>query len=1120
MAVTAVLGILGAAINMVKVPLFFGMDFLFGGALSLIPAILFGPVHGLVSAAIAALPTLLHWHHPYALLTFSLEGLAVGWMLRRRQEIIVEAELLYWIFLGAPLALLTYRYLLDLPLTAAGAVSLQQPLNALINSVVASSLVLVVSVRWRSDASAPPIWPLRAYLVHLVTVITMIPVLVGSVWHSTWLASQIQEELQTAAEQAGRTVEEQVHDWVQDYIGAVSVVAHSISSLEDTERLQRLLDEVSRAFPAFHNIYVGDATATAVASHPREDATGEPTIGLNLADRSYFQRAQQAAAPFVTDAFQGRGGTDEIISNIVAPIHSESGRFLGYVVGAINLSRLQERIQWREPFPRTATVILTDSQGQVLISSDPRWKQMEPFHLSDLGTVTRLGQQMVRVLPDAGSAIANWMGGYQGWVSTEPHTGWTTITLMPIGPSAASVFRDYIASTGAGLILITLAVLVIRLLNHRITRPLEQLAAVARHRLTAPDAPWPAYTQVAELNDLISSLSEAAAHLRTAQHRLTFLAEVSHHLAASLDHRQTLTSLAQFVVGDVADLCAIWLIRPDEEVVRLVALHANDAVQGPLDGLRSSRPAVLDPTAVTQNIRDAKPRIIDGSELVASGSDAACRLDSLGVVSGMLLPLSTRTGAHGVILLGRTADRPPFAAADLEFAQNLADRTALALENALLYEKSVHAALHDPLTGLPNRAHFLEAVAQALARVQGAADRVAVLLIDLDGFKRVNDRTGHHAGDLLLRQVADRLRTMVRDGDALARHGGDEFTLLLHDAPSVDAVIATARAVIRQLDAPFVIFGQEFFVPASIGIALGSDAGSPAELVRYADIAMEQAKRNEESRIQLYSPELGIRIERRLQLETDLRHAAARGELMLHYQPLVSLATGQITGVEALVRWNHPRYGVISPSEFIPIAEEVGLAISIGQWVLTEACRQLRRWRAEIPAAAALTMSVNLSPKQLRSPDIVRAITGVLETAHVPPSALQLELTENEAMQAAGATEETLRRLKKLGVAIAIDDFGTGYSSLSYLNRFPVDVLKIDRSFIADLRRNQPLVRTVITMARALELKVVAEGVETREQEAELRAMGCDYGQGFLYAKPLPAEEMTRLLANREALVD
>ena len=433
-------------------------------------------------------------------------------------------------------------------------------------------------------------------------------------------------------------------------------------------------------------------------------------------------------------------------------------------------------------------------------------------------------------------------------------------------------------------------------------------------------------------------------------------------------------------------------------------------------------------------------------------------------------------------------------------------------------EQLTRQAFRDPLTNLPNRALFMDRLTHGLTRAQRRHEHLAVLFLDLDRFKVVNDTLGHSVGDQLLVEVSRRLTSALRPGDTVARLGGDEFGILLEDVADAETAEAVALRVEESLGTPYRFEGREVFVTASIGIALSSaKLGLPEEILRDADLAMYHAKAKGKARHEVFDGSMSAPALDRMDLEMDLRSAISRHEFRLHYQPILRLDTGKITEVEALIRWQHEKRGLLQPDEFIGLTEETGLIVPIGQWVLSEACKQARVWQVEYPTTPPLVMSVNLSAKQFQNPKLVEEITQALDESGLAPSCLKLEITESTVMQDAPVTLTKLTELKELGVRLAIDDFGTGYSSLGYLKRFPVDTLKIDRSFVKGLSPDggdNAIVRAVVTVAKSLNMDVTAEGVETEAQLAELRALGCDRWQGFLFARPVSPERVAPLLAS------
>ncbi|HUI69792.1 MAG TPA: EAL domain-containing protein [Spirochaetia bacterium] len=432
------------------------------------------------------------------------------------------------------------------------------------------------------------------------------------------------------------------------------------------------------------------------------------------------------------------------------------------------------------------------------------------------------------------------------------------------------------------------------------------------------------------------------------------------------------------------------------------------------------------------------------------------------------------------------------------------------------YERELtKLAYLDPLTGLANRSHFKDKLQRALDKANAAGTSVAVFFLDVDNFKILNDSMGHEAGDRVLKLVAERLQACLRRGDEAARMGGDEFTLFIEGVTSIDQVLPVARRITASLNGPVKLDSRDLFIGTSMGIAVSVlDKDSIDDLLRKADLAMYRAKNTEKGSFAFYDTQLNAVATERLEIETGLRRALARHELVVHYQPIISLDDRHVSDVEALVRWRHPRLGLMPPAKFIPIAEETGLIIEIGQWVLEEACRQVGIWQRRF--AQNLSLSVNLSARQFRHVAIVNEVTEALRKSGLNPGSLTLEITESVLVHDPVETIGQLQALKRLGIRLAIDDFGIGYSSLSYLKQFPVDILKIDRTFVNGVdsdTHDKAIARSVIALADAFDLTVTAEGIETEAQAFQLLEMGCHRGQGYLFSKPMPADQCESSLA-------
>ena len=606
----------------------------------------------------------------------------------------------------------------------------------------------------------------------------------------------------------------------------------------------------------------------------------------------------------------------------------------------------------------------------------------------------------------------------------------------------------------------------------------------------------------------------------------------------------------------VVDLAAAAAARPSPPMSASFAGRRADG--GPRSAPFAPPASAGSPDAVLRELQDARAEADRFRSLFDHHPDAAFALDPAGVLTAVNVACTELTGLAAGQLVGM-----PFAAVvDPDGRELTGRRIAAVLRGAphvwdvdvmhangrrsctqvtaipmvvhgaicgvhgiakdvtihrVMEEQLAHQAFHDSLTGLANRVLFRERAERALVRAahasHGAAEHVAVVFLDLDDFKSVNDSLGHAEGDRLLEAVAARLLKATRGCDTVARLGGDEFAVLLDGMAAAEDAAAVVERIAASLRVPVTLAAKEVTVTCSLGLAHARAGEGPDELLRNADVAMYRAKAAGKSRHAVFEPSMHAAVLERVELEADLRRAVPGGELALVYQPLVELHTGRLTGFEALVRWHHPTRGLVGPATFIPLAEDTGLIVEIGRWVLRTACEQLVRWRAVGAVDAGATVSVNVSGRQIDSPGFVEEVRATLHAAGLPPASLTLEITESVIMREPDATLARLHALKALGVSLAIDDFGTGYSSLSYLQRFPVDSLKIDKSFVDGVARGgseAALARTIVALAEMLRIRSVAEGIERDDQRAQLAALGCQVGQGYLFAKPLAPDEVVR----------
>jgi diguanylate cyclase (GGDEF)-like protein/PAS domain S-box-containing protein len=561
------------------------------------------------------------------------------------------------------------------------------------------------------------------------------------------------------------------------------------------------------------------------------------------------------------------------------------------------------------------------------------------------------------------------------------------------------------------------------------------------------------------------------------------------------------------------DHCVVLELEPDREAVRVVAgVGVREGV------LRRMRVPAAAGSLLDLALGQAEPLIVEDVERDPRFRDQPLlRLYRVG--SGMSVRLRARGDAWGLLGVYSLARRT-FVPDQAEFLAAVANVVSGAVERHLVEEEIRHRVLHDPLTELPNRTLALDRLASALARRQRDGGTIAVLLLDLDQFKLVNDSLGHEAGDELLTRLAPRLHDAVRPADTVARLGGDEFVVICEDLDGPRAAIQVAERLAAAVSQPLVLGEEEHFASASIGIALADTADADAQmLIRDADAAMYRAKERGRGRYELFDEMLRHRVLVRLRTESELRRALERDELRIHYQPVVDLREDRIAAVEALVRWEHPQRGLLEPVDFIRVAEDTGLIVPLGDLVLTKACRDVADWQRRFNhSQRPLALCVNASARQLADTAFPARVAEIARRSGLATGSLALEITESVLMEEAHSPATVLTRMRDYGLGLMLDDFGTGYSGLSYLKRFPLDVLKIDRSFVAGLgtdEEDSAIVAAVIGMARTLGLTVVAEGVENREQVDQLVQLGCDRAQGFLFAGPIPAHQIEPMMTTR-----
>jgi diguanylate cyclase (GGDEF)-like protein/PAS domain S-box-containing protein len=799
----------------------------------------------------------------------------------------------------------------------------------------------------------------------------------------------------------------------------------------------------------------------------------------DLSNQDWWRPARDGAGEAIGGA-RPAPDTGGLIAPYAVPIRDESGAASGVLVTCASLDAISDRLrEARKTGPadgNTITLGLVDRPaGLILASNDPSLVQtrIAPERMADMeARVGSRGSAVLRFADKPASLLT---------IARTSTLQWTAFARQPASAAFAPV--DVLTRQATLLVLVSalLAGVAGACLALWINRPLARLRTVAEALAAGDLGRRVGLTRKDEIGQVGRAFDRMAAELHTNLEQLEAVALQANELAVIAQVREERARALMDSVGDgiLTFDAAGTIASGNPAAMRIFGCSVGEVVGTSLGQLVPELAARIDGADPNNSIAEA---------LLGESGEVEGRR-----VSGEIFPMQLTVSEIPA------EDERLFIAV----VRDVTDRKAVERELTRL-------AFHDPLTNLPNRALFMDRLQHALERSARQGRPIGVMFLDLDNFKVVNDSLGHKAGDQLLIHVSQRLVGCLRSADTAARLGGDEFTVLLEDLNGPEDALVVADRIAKHLNSAFQLDGREVFVTASVGIALSTGGDTAESLVRTADLAMYQAKTSGKARYAVFDPEMNDRAWERLEIETDLRHALERGEFVLHYQPIVDLASGRIEEVEALIRWQHPKRGLVSPNEFIPIAEETGLIVPIGRWVLEQACSQVRAWGSD-----DLVVSVNLAARQFQDAQLLKDIAGILSATGLAPSRLKLEITESAAMHDAAATETTLRQLKMLGVGLAIDDFGTGYSALSYLKRFSVDTLKVDRSFVAGIGTSSDdtaIVSAIIALARSMGLEVTAEGVETADQQAHLRRLSCNRGQGYYFARPRDRAELTALL--------
>jgi diguanylate cyclase (GGDEF)-like protein/PAS domain S-box-containing protein len=1089
--------------------------YFFSGSIAVLLIVrLYDPRWGLCAALLAGGCTLVLWGHPIALLLLIAEVLVVGMLCRRGMRNILLADVIFWVFFGLPLLWLIHGVFLQARPDAVLSAISSQGGNGILNALIATLLLRLKPLRRRLNHPPVSLWETQ---FNQVLACFLLPVILTILLHldgpHDLFNADMESELVEECVVVGNLLSSQQRR-VESVLGELAQYAAE-TGVAPSRALQQKVERIRATFSALLRIQVVDSSGNTAAY---ASVTGEiPEVkGATVPVGTTGQRSPE---PLVS----------AVRSDPLLPIPHllwrvpilDKDRLTGYVLGAFDIRairQLLEELPRRNPF----TVTVLDPEGKVVASSDPNRSAMEDFSphrkegILSFTDTAYLWQPREKTF----TVLSNWQRLWSRKPPLDESPPWGIAMEIP-----AVIHRAYLQRTvGTSLaIMLTPAVLALFLLRNagrRMVAPLKELTEVTR--------------------DLPQKLEDGKSIVwpELKNEELVSLTRNFRDLAAALENKYQKTREVNEVSGEVLDEVMAqrnWEVFTAGRKLR-VEMDRRKRIEGLLSQLEAAESKyrfLVEKTLVGvyfltgDRLSYINPRFADifGYQLKELAQDSRLidlvvhedkvlvsgnlRRQALGEVNNLQYQFRgvKKDGSviHVEVLSGKGSYEGQMA-----ILGTLLDVTA----RVKAEETIEHLAYHDPLTGLPNRLLFADRVNQALAFAERNQLMVGMLFLDLDRFKTVNDTLGHAAGDQLLKTMAQRLHECLRESDSVSRFGGDEFNILVTQIKQESDVSLVAHKILRAMRFPFNIEEHEIFLTCSIGIALfPRDCRDVQGLMKNADTALYRAKDLGRNNYQIYSPSMNARALERMAMESSLRRVLERNELRVHYQAQVSLETGRIIGMEALVRWEHAIGEMIQPSVFIPLAEEIGLIGPIGEWVLRTACHQAKRWQRE--GFEPLRVGVNVSAKQLQDPKFAEVVAHIVSESKVDPQWINLEITESVVMEDVKEAIGKFCQLHDVGITVAIDDFGIGYSSLSYLKDFPVDQLKMDRSFVQNLpheANDANIARHIIAMAHEVGLTVIAEGVETEEQFEFLRSLGCDEVQGFLLSKPLPPEEFVRLL--------
>jgi len=1075
----------GLAGNYFNFPIFLNIAFLFGSIFAMLALQLFGLGQGVFAAALIASYTYFIWNHPYAIVTMTAEVAVVGLLMERKKIGLVLADALYWLVIGMPLVFIFYHIVMHSPLETTYINMIKQTVNGIFNALLARLIFTGITLYYRFAKVS-----FREIIYNLLAIFVLCPALIVFAVSSRSDFAEYDLTIRASLVQNKLVLTKKLNEWVIDNKLVVNHLAEMAVSRTPSQMLP-YLELATRSNVNFQRIGLFNQEAVSTAYFPMFDEVNhQSNIGRDFSYRTYISSLKQKRQPMSSEVMVSQIGKQGPIVGMLAPVFIH-GKYSGYISGILLLDEMREYLELttENNFMRYT---LLDKSGNIIITNHADQKAMSPF-VREQGTFEHIDADIDLWLPEAhaNTPISDRFkkSVYIAESSIGDMSEWKLILEQPLAHIQNQLYLKYTGRLMLLFVILIVALLLAELLSRQIVATLTMLGTLTHalpNRLTNNVSVfnWPE-TGMAETNHLIENFKEMTGSLSSQ------FAQVR-HLNESLEQRVDERTLE--LVNSEKRLLAILNVSPI--AIRITNKVGREVVfcnQGYANLFKNIDVLSSDPNDFYVRVDDYEKvlaELAQGKSILSHQIELKTSMHSTVWTLASYMPIQYQ-GVDSV--LGWFYDISNIKAAEEQIRQ---------------------LAFHDPLTNLPNRLLLVDRLKQALAVSARSNRRGAMFFIDLDNFKNLNDTLGHDTGDVLLQQVAQRLTVCIREGDTVARLGGDEFVVMLldlseHPLEAAEQAKVICEEILVALSQTYRLEKNIFRCTASIGITLfKGNKQSPDELMKQADIAMYQAKKAGRNTLQFFDNQMQENITSRVSLEGELHNALELNQLHLYYQIQVD-SLNRPLGAEALIRWIHPERGMISPYHFIPLAEEIGLILPIGLWVLETACKQLKAWQQDV-ATSNLVLAVNVSAKQFHQGDFVHQVQTAVQRNGINPSLLKLELTESMLQDSIDETLLVMNTLKQIGVTFSLDDFGTGYSSLQYLKRLPLDQLKIDQSFVRDIANDssdKAIVRTIIVMAQNLSMNVIAEGVETEDQRHFLMDNGCSNYQGYLFGRPMPIDE-------------